>query len=97
MVGELSDGVIALAIGPIGLLGGEAFDGDVRGDEPVFLGVRGLELVEQDAPERWRLLVVFLVLREGDEWQTEQNDGGERVYTGSPSAGMLSAWPPQHI
>src|SRR5215467_9343437 len=40
VVGELSDGVIALAVGPVGLFGGESFDGDVGGDEPVFIIVR---------------------------------------------------------
>ncbi len=51
VVGELADGVIAFAVGPPGLLGGEAFDRGVAGDEPVLDVVRGVKLLEKNALE----------------------------------------------
>lgn len=42
MIGELAYGVVTGAGGPFGLIGGEALDGDVDGDEPVFLVVGGV-------------------------------------------------------
>jgi hypothetical protein len=39
MVGKLADRVISFAVGPIGLLGGQAFHGGIRGHEPFGVGV----------------------------------------------------------
>ena len=60
MVGELADGVISFAIGPIGLLGGQAFDGSIGGHEPFGAGVRGTQLREQDFPKSGGFLVLRL-------------------------------------
>ena len=71
VIGQLADGVIALAVCPVGLLGGEAGDCDVRGDKPFFLIVRASELLEQDASESGGRLF-GLVLGTGAEWKSEQ-------------------------
>ena len=72
MVGKLADGMVALAVGPTGLLGSKSFDGDVGGDEPVFVGVRGLELIEKDAAQRGWFLVLLLILCEGEKGQAKK-------------------------
>ena len=74
VVGKLSDGVVAFAVGPVGLVGGESFDGYVAGDEPVFIIVRGFELLQEDAAERGGFLVWF-VLGLGKERQGDQECG----------------------
>jgi len=35
MDGQLTDGVVAAAIGPLGLLGCEALNGNIRWNEPI--------------------------------------------------------------
>src|ERR1700721_3495738 len=50
-IGELTDGVVALSILPVGLLGREVGDGDIGADEPVALVVGAVELVEEDGSE----------------------------------------------
>src|SRR5215472_13130587 len=54
--GELADGVVALALRPAGLFRSESFYRDVGGHEPLFTVVRGTQLLEQNAPQRWRRL-----------------------------------------
>ena len=66
LLSQLSDRVIAGFVFPVGLVGGESFDGGVGGDKPIFYVVRGLELFEQHALERGRLLI-FLGLSGGVE------------------------------
>jgi hypothetical protein len=83
VVGELSDGMIAFAVGPIGLIGGESCDGYIRRDEPVFIVVSGLKLFEQDAAERGRLLVFFLVLGLGYKRQGKQEYGEDSCHESS--------------
>jgi hypothetical protein len=51
MVGELANGVGAGGGSPFGLVGGETGDGDIGGDEPVFLIVRAVELLEENAAQ----------------------------------------------
>ena len=51
MVGQLAHGVIALAGAPFGLFGGEARDGDVCRNKPIFLVVGGVKLLKQDAAQ----------------------------------------------
>ena len=51
VIGELTDGVVAFAVLPVGLLGREVGDGDIGADEPVALVVRAVQLVEQDGAE----------------------------------------------
>ena len=51
MVGKLADGVVALAGAPFGLIGGEAGDGDVCRNKPIFLVVCGVKLLKQDATQ----------------------------------------------
>jgi hypothetical protein len=57
-------------------------DRDVGGDEPVFIGVRRFQLFEQKASDSRRLLVFFLILRESNERQTEQDKSDDRLHNG---------------
>src|SRR5580698_8886624 len=51
VVGKLADGVVALAGAPFGLVGGEACDGDVCRNKPIFLIVGGVKLLKQDSAQ----------------------------------------------
>jgi hypothetical protein len=53
VVGQLANGVISFAVGPVGLLGGQAFDGGIGGHEPFGVGVRGTQFDEQHPHEDW--------------------------------------------
>jgi len=91
VIGELSDGVVAFAVGPVGLIGRKSFDGNIGGDEPVFIIVRRFELLYKNAAERGWLLV-RLILGKSEKWRAEQNQGEnsfhlilqgwKKVYTG---------------
>jgi len=77
MVSELSDRVIPFPVSPIGSLGGESFDSDVGGYKSIFLGVSTFQLIQQDAAERGRFLILFLILGKGKERQGQKYKRGE--------------------
>jgi hypothetical protein len=59
MVGQLACGVVAFPGAPFGLFGGEARDRDACRDEPIFLVVGGVQLLQQyTAKGGGRLLVL---------------------------------------
>ena len=58
-----------LAIAPVGLLAGQALNGDIRAYKPVAVVVRGPQLLEQNALQGRRGLLVF---RKDTEWQGNQ-------------------------
>src|SRR5947207_14285531 len=74
MIGELLDGVAALAGTPPRLFGGEPGDRCFRGYEPVCLVVRGAKLLEQNAA---KIGGGLFVLRNGAERDSQQQGGNE--------------------
>src|ERR1700722_1716619 len=83
MIGELADRVIAAVAFPGGLFRRESGDGEARRHEPVLLVMVGLKLLEKDAAERHRVLLLFL--REGG-WAEGREDGNkhDRTFHSSP-------------
>jgi len=73
MIGELANGMYVFAGGPFGLVGGEAFDGDAGGDEPVFFIVGGAELLEKDAAECGGRLLLLGIDGKGEGQKQEQS------------------------
>ena len=74
--GELADGVLAgfacgLGWNPLGLLGREAGDGGVEGDEPLGFVMDGVELREQDGAQGGRGFLGWS-LGEGERSQQEE-------------------------
>ena len=75
VIGELADGVVALAVGPARLLRCEVGDSDVGADEPVALVMGAVQLVKQDGFQR-RCGLLRLRLRSSieGEGQCERED-----------------------
>ena len=68
MVRQLSDRVIALAVGPACLLGRQTLQGNIRRHKPLFGAVRRLQFRQQNLFERrW-----FLVLRRDGNGQQQK-------------------------
>lgn len=78
MISELADRVIAALIGPRGLLGSKARDGEADGDEPVLFVMGGAKLLEQDTAKGGRRLLLLRKSGDGEE----QKGNGERRFHG---------------
>ena len=73
---ELGDGVhLGVGLGdPADLVGGEAGDGGVEGDEPLGLVVGGMELLEQDLAQVHGLRLLLL----GEGERSEEKEGCDK-------------------
>jgi len=79
VVGELAYRVIAFARSPLGLFGGEALDGDVGGDVPIFFGVARAELLKEDSAKGGRRFLCIGL--GGDGLAGRQGAGGEQAFS----------------
>ena len=80
--GQLTDGVVAAAVGPFGLLGGEAFNGDIRWNKPLLLVVGGAQLLQQYALECGSFLGLLGENLQG-KCQHDEDNGSLHVFTSS--------------